>query len=262
MTASILTAENVSIALSGHEILKQVSLHINPGEYVSIIGPNGAGKTTLIKCMAGIYQDWSGTITINGQSITALSTREVAKHQSYVPQAEGRANPLTVEEFVTMGRYPHLSAFTTLSNTDYTAIGEAIDRAGLEPFRHRKMNTLSGGERQMAFIAAALAQGSKLLLLDEPSTFLDYRHQANVASILTTACRENGITVVAVHHDINTAAACSDRIYAIKDGSLAFSGTAAEAVNPDILERIYGTSFICADTPGRTLPFVLAGGAL
>jgi len=159
-----------------------------------------------------------------------------------------------------MGRYPHLSAFTTLQAEDYAAIDEAIGRAGLEPFRHRIMNTLSGGERQMAFIAAALAQGSKILLLDEPSTFLDYCHQAEVAAILKSACRENAITVVAVHHDINTAAASSDRILALKDGTLAFSGTPEETVNPQTLEKIYGTPFQCLEQAGRS--FVVAGGAL
>ncbi len=262
MSAPIIQIENLSIELSGNVILKEVSLSVNDGEYVSIIGPNGAGKTTLVKCLAGIYRDWSGNITIEGKLFAEYSSKELAKLQSYVPQAEGRTNPLTVAEFVTMGRYPHLSAFTTLNADDYAAIDEAIARAGLEPFRHRKMNTLSGGERQMAFIAAALAQGTKILLLDEPSTFLDYRHQAEVAAILKSACRENGITIVAVHHDINTAAACSDRICAIKEGAIIFSGTPEETANPRILENIYDTEFISAPSPHRPLPFVISGGAL
>ena len=262
MSTPIIQIEDLSIVLAGNDILKDVSLHVDEGEYVSIIGPNGAGKTTLVKCMAGIYRDWTGTININGQSFADHGNKALAKLQSYVPQAEGRTNPLTVEEFVTMGRYPHLSAFTTLKPEDYTAIDAAIGRAGLQSFRQRKMNTLSGGERQMAFIAAALAQGSRILLLDEPSTFLDYRHQANVASILKTACRESGITVVAVHHDINTAAASSDRIYAIKEGAIAFSGTPEEATHRETLKGIYNTEFICTPSPDRPLPFVISGGAL
>ena len=189
MSNPIIQIKNLSIALSGNEILRDVSLSINDGEYVSIIGPNGAGKTTLIKCLAGIYCDWSGDVTIAGKLFSEYSSKALAKLQSYVPQAEGRTNPLTVMEFVAMGRYPHLSTFTTLQSEDYAAIDAAIGRAGLESFRHRKMNTLSGGERQMAFIAAALAQGAKILLLDEPSTFLDYRHQAEVAEILKSASR-------------------------------------------------------------------------
>jgi len=262
MHSRIIQIENLSIALSGNMILKDVSLSIDEGEYVSIIGPNGAGKTTLVKCLAGIYRDWTGDIAIDEKPFAEYSPKALAKLQSYVPQAESRTNPLTVAEFVAMGRYPHLSAFTTLQAPDYAAIDSAIERAGLEAFRHRKMNTLSGGERQMAFIAAALAQGSSILLLDEPSTFLDYRHQARVATLLKSACRESGITIVAVHHDINTAAACSDRIYALKEGSIVFSGTPEKATDPETLKSIYDTAFISTPSPHHPIPFIIPGGAL
>lgn len=262
MSAPIIQITDLSIELSGNEILKGVSLDIGVGEYVSVIGPNGAGKTTLIKCIAGIHRGWKGAIQIDGQPFGHYDSKALARLQSYVPQAEGRSNPLTVAEFVAMGRYPHLSAFTTLKAGDYTAIDDAVRRAGLESFRHRKMNTLSGGERQMAFIAAALAQGAKILLLDEPSTFLDYRHQAEVSAILKSACRKSGITVVAVHHDINTAAACSDRIHALKDGRVIFSGTPGDALNSETLENIYDTKFLCTPSPDRPLPHVISGGAL
>ncbi|MCF7818437.1 MAG: ABC transporter ATP-binding protein [Kiritimatiellales bacterium] len=262
MISPIIQIENLSISLSGNEILRDISLAVNAGEYVSVIGPNGAGKTTLVKCMAGIYRNWQGSICVAGKLFDDYATKDLAKLQSYVPQAEGRGNPLMVREFVAMGRYPHLSAFTTLKPNDYAAIDDAIARAGLEPFRHRRMNTLSGGERQMAFIAAALAQGSKILLLDEPSTFLDYRHQAEVSAILKSACREHGITVVAVHHDINTATACSDRIHALKEGRIVFSGAPAETAHGETLKQIYGTEFRCAPSPARLIPFVIAGGAL
>jgi iron complex transport system ATP-binding protein len=188
-------------------------------------------------------------------------TRERARLQSYVPQAEGRSNPFSVETFVGMGRYPHLTAFTNLKAEDYRAIRAAIGQAGLSDLRHRAMNTLSGGERQMAFIAAALAQEARIMLLDEPSSFLDYRHQVGVGDILRSACRENGIAVVAVHHDINTAAAESDRMYALKEGKVVFSGTPREAATPDTLQQIYDTRFFCTPSPHGPLPFVTAGGS-
>ncbi len=258
----IIQIETLSIELSGNPILKDISLSVDEGEYVSIIGPNGAGKTTLIKCLAGIHRNWEGSIQISKKPFNDYDSKTLARLQSYVPQAEGRTNPLTVQEFVTLGRYPHLSPFTTLNAADYIAIDEAIARAELQDFRHRKMNTLSGGERQMAFIAAALAQGTKILLLDEPSTFLDYRHQAEIADLLKKACREQGITVIAVHHDVNTAAACSDRIYALKEGSVIFSGTPSETAHSKILETIYDTEFITLPSSSRALPFVIAGGAV
>ncbi|MDF7823758.1 ABC transporter ATP-binding protein [Pontiellaceae bacterium B12227] len=260
MNKAIIQIKDLTISFSGNEILKGVSLDIGEGEYVSIIGPNGAGKTTLIKCIAGIYSDWKGAIQIDDQPYAKLTSRDLARLQSYVPQAEGRTNPLTVEEFVATGRYPHLSAFTSMKQADYQAVDHALELAGLTDLRKRKIATLSGGERQMAFIAAALAQETKILLLDEPSTFLDYRHQANVAGLLKSACRENGITVIAVHHDINTASECSDRIHAIKEGRLAFSGTAEETLNPELLKTIYETDFTTTPSPHRPLPFVSLGG--
>lgn len=261
MSRPILQINALGIQLSGHDILKNVSLSVNRGEYVSIIGPNGAGKTTLIKCIAGIHRNWTGTIRIADKPFSGHKARELAKIQSYVPQAEGRSIPFTIEEFVAMGRYPHLSTFTTLTPEDHQAIDTAIEKAGLQPLRHRAMNTLSGGERQMAFIASALAQGADLLLLDEPSTFLDYRHQTNVSTLLKSSCRENGITVVAVHHDINTATASSDRIYAIKEGVIAFEGTPEETADASALKTIYGTDFIVSPLPHRPLPYIIAGGA-
>ena len=262
MNAPLIRIDRLSIALSGQQILQEVSLQIQEGEYISIIGPNGAGKTTLIKCMAGILQDWTGSICIAEKQLNDFGSRELARLQSYVPQAEGRSNPLTVEEFVATGRYPHLSAFTTMTSADYAAIDEALNAAGLHPVRKRRMNSLSGGERQMAFIAATLAQQAKILLLDEPSTFLDYRHQANVTRLLHSTCREKGLTVVAVHHDINTAITCSDRIYAIKEGRIAFEGRPETAADPELLRSVYETEFSATSASWRTLPIILSGGAL
>lgn len=260
MTRPLIQIEDLCIQLSGHDILRKVSLSVNRGEYISIIGPNGAGKTTLIKCIAGIHRNWTGGIRIAGKSFAEHRSKALAKIQSYVPQAEGRSIPLSVEEFVATGRYPHLSAFSTMTMEDHQAIGAAIEQAGLKPFRQRAMNTLSGGERQMAFIAAALAQETGILLLDEPSTFLDYQHQSNVTALLKSACRDNGITVVAVHHDINTATACSDRIYALREGAITFAGTPLETADEHVLKTIYGTEFVTIPSPRSPLPFVAAGG--
>jgi iron complex transport system ATP-binding protein len=262
MSAPLIRIDRLSIALSGQQILQEVSLQVQEGEYISIIGPNGAGKTTLIKCMAGILRDWTGSICIAEKHLKDYGSRELARLQSYVPQAEGRSNPLPVEEFVATGRYPHLSAFTTMSAEDYEVIHEALNSAGLHPLRKRKMNSLSGGERQMAFIAAALAQQAKVLLLDEPSTFLDYRHQADVSRLLLSACREKGLTVISVHHDINTAITCSDRIYAIKEGRIAFEGRPEAAADPEMLRSVYETEFSVTSASCRTLPVILSGGAL
>jgi len=260
MNLPAIQIENLHLALSGTPILNGISLSVSSGEYLSIVGPNGAGKTSLIKCLAGIYSNWTGTLRIHGEPAKEYDSKALARVQSYVPQAQGRFSPSTVEEFVAMGRYPHLSAFSTMQPEDYAAIDAAIQQAGLEPLRRRKLDTLSGGERQMAFIAAALAQESKILLLDEPATFLDYRHQAEVVDLLRTACAERHITILAVHHDINLALASSHRILALKSGRVCFEGSPEETASAELLERIYDTPFRTICDPRASLPFVIPEG--
>ncbi|MEN7973171.1 MAG: ABC transporter ATP-binding protein [Verrucomicrobiota bacterium] len=261
MNNSAIQIKNLSLDLTGKRILKKVSLDVEKGDFVSIIGPNGAGKTSLVKCVSRIHTGWSGAIEINGEDIHKLSQRELARQLSYVPQAEGRNLPFTVFEFVLMGRYPHLSPFTSISADDKAIVFQTLEKTGLGAFADRRLNTLSGGERQMVFIAAALAQGAGILLLDEPASFLDYRHQAQVVQLLGRLHREEGITIVSVSHDINMACAQSTRIMAIKDGTMIFNGTPEEVADSETLESIYETPFVLTPSPHRPLPYVSAGGA-
>ena len=261
MTLPLLQIDALRLQLSGCDILNGISMAIERGEYVSIIGPNGAGKTTLMKCIAGLHRKWSGSITLHGHPLSSYGAKARARILSYVPQAEGRMIPLRVEEFVALGRYPYGSAFASMTSEDREAIETALQQSGLMELRHRTLNTLSGGERQMAFIAAALAQQAQLLLLDEPSTFLDYRHQVGITRLLERVRRELGITIIAVHHDINTAAASSSRIYALREGMLAFEGTPGEVLDTEVLQRIYGTAFALVPSPHRAaMPYAVAGG--
>ena len=249
MSAPIIQINNLSLTLSGKEILKGISLEVNRGEYISIIGPNGAGKTSLVKCISRIYANWSGSVEINGKNINHCSQRELARQLSYVPQAEGRTLPFTVFEFVLMGRYPHLSPFTSVSATDKAMVFEILNKAGLASFSERKLDTLSGGERQMVFIAAALAQGADILLLDEPTSFLDYRHQAEVVQLLGRLHRENNITILAVSHDINAACMQSNRIMALKNGERRFFEAPDKAMDSAALEELYETPFLITEHP-------------
>lgn len=258
MSNPAIQIKDLSLTLSGKEILKGISLEVNQGEYISIIGPNGAGKTSLVKCISRIYTNWSGSVEINGKDITPCSQRELARHLSYVPQAEGRALPFTVFEFVLMGRYPHLSPFTSISADDKKIVLQTLEKSGLTPFSDRKLNTLSGGERQMVFIAAALAQGADILLLDEPTSFLDYRHQAQVMQLLARLHRENNITILSVSHDINAACAQSSRIMALKEGERQFFEPPEKAMNTATLEKLYDTPFLIADHPSGNGRIALA----
>lgn len=234
---------NLSIAYTEKPVLKRISLEIRPGDFLSIIGPNGAGKSTLLKCLCGILPHWSGEIELTGKPLQKFSTRERARHISYVPQSIGHRLPFRVADFVAMGRYPHLSPFSTLTPADHANIEQALETVGMQPFRDRQMDTLSGGERQMVLIAAALAQGGKILVLDEPVTFLDYHHQVQVMQTLQQLNREKNYTIISVNHDLHTALQFSTRLAALKDGELIRTGSPEDFRKPACLQEIYGTPF-------------------
>jgi len=256
-------ADDTAIALGGvcfslgsKAILRAVSFSVRRGEYLSIIGPNGAGKTTLLKCLDRLLPVSSGGIAVFGRPLAEYSQKELARRIGYVPQADGRVLPFTVEQFVLMGRYPYLSPFASIGREDRQAVREALGTTGTLEFKDRLLGTLSGGERQSVYIAAALAQGADVLLLDEPTTFLDYRHQAEVRDLLARV-NASGVTVVAVTHDVNRAVLDSHRIVALRDGAVVFSGPPAEVMRPEVLGRIYLTEFLLVSHPRADLPMIL-----
>ena len=253
----VIAVRNFSFRIGKKQILRDVTFSVERGEYLSIVGPNGAGKTTLLKCLDRIVAGGAGQIEILGRPLAAYRQKELARHVSYVPQADGRVFPFTVEQFVTMGRYPYLSPFTAVSKEDRHAVRDAMQQTGTLDFADRLLDTLSGGERQKAYVAAALAQGASILLLDEPTTFLDYRHQAEIRALLARANRASGVTVVAVTHDVNTAALESDRIVALRNGEVVFCGTPGELMRPDVLRRIYDTPLLLVEHPSAQLPVIV-----
>lgn len=233
--------------LGGVSVLCGVSFSVAQGEYVSIIGPNGAGKTTLFRCLLGMYS-YSGSALINGQECSVCDSRALARQVSYVPQTHDIEFPLSVYDFVMMGRYPYLSALSPAQKRDEEAVERAMQITGTEQFRSRTLRTLSGGERQKVYIAAALAQETPIMLLDEPATFLDWRHQTEVMKLLKKINVECGATILAVNHDLNSAAHWSDRIVALKNGRTLFSGTPQEMIQPAPLEELFETAFIRKET--------------
>lgn len=243
MTIPIIDIENLSLSITNKAILNSISLQIFEGDYLSIIGPNGAGKTSLLKCIMRICATHEGTIRFMGTSLKKISQKDLAKQISYVPQANGRIFPFSVEEFVMMGRYPHLSPFTSFGDSDRKAVRNALEITQTASFSNRQMNTLSGGERQIVFIAAALAQGAKTMLLDEPTTFLDPKHEADIYSILKRLNRELGMTIVSVTHDINSAVLQSDKIVILKQGEVIYSGKARDIMRNEILKPAFDKFF-------------------
>ena len=240
---------NLTFSIEDSTILDSVSIDIYPGEYLSIIGPNGAGKTTLLRCLMRIHRVPAGTIHVGGVPAERLGQRALAKRISYVPQSEGRRCPFTVEEFVLLGRYPFRSPFSPIRREDRNAVSEALRLTRIDHLAQRRVDTLSGGERQTAFIAAAIAQGADILLLDEPTTFLDPKHEAEIRAILKALNRTMGRTIVAVTHDINAAALESDRVVILKDGRVIFTGTPGEVMDNAVLSRAYGKQFVFIEHP-------------
>lgn len=256
LSSTLVEVRGLSVCLGGKPVLRDVSFSIASGEYMVIVGPNGAGKTTLLRCLVRILRG-AGSIELAGRPLEAYRQRDLARRIAYVPQLGNWAAPYTVEQFVAMGRYPHLSPFSSLSPDDHRAVREALECTRTSEFADRMLDTLSGGERQQVGIAAALAQGAQLLLLDEPTTFLDYRHQAEVLALLREANRRQGVTILAVTHDLNHAALEADRAVALRDGSVAFCGTARDLMQPEVLGGVYATDLLLIAHPDAPLPVVV-----
>jgi iron complex transport system ATP-binding protein len=250
MTELTLKIESLSFSIRGVEILRDISARIGIGETWSVIGPNGAGKSTLLKCLMRIHNGWTGRVYLFGHPLGSYSQRELAQRVSYVPQAgNDQRFPYTVREFVRMGRYPYSGLFGTPQPGDQRVIDESMARAGVEVFADRTLDTLSGGERQKVFIAAALAQESDVLLLDEPTAFLDYRHQREVSRILRTINSESNATIVTVTHDLNTAILTGGQTLALRNGEVAWSGPTEDLACEQLLGRIFDADFRFLDDP-------------
>jgi ABC-type cobalamin/Fe3+-siderophores transport system ATPase subunit len=209
-----------------------------------IVGPNGAGKTTLLRLLTGLLRPRSGELAWRGRPYADLSRRELARRIAYVPQIRPARVPLTVEEVVLLGRYPHLSALQWAPRaSDFAAVDEALSRVGAGDLRRRRVDELSGGERQTVFIAAALAQEAELLILDEPTIHLDARHQRDLAGLLLRLAGESGRTVVLATHDLNLAGLLGDRLVALAGGRILAAGSPAEILRPDLLESLFRARF-------------------
>jgi iron complex transport system ATP-binding protein len=246
----IIRVDNLSYRVSGREILKKISFTAEEGDYLSIIGPNGAGKSTLLKHLNRIITPSDPeTVFLRGKPLNQYTQKEIARHVCYVSQNPEHIEHFTVREFILMGRYPYLGPFSSPTSDDDRTVDESMELTGTGILADRDMMTLSGGELQKVYIAAGLAQGGDLLLLDEPATFLDPKHQHDIF-LLLRKINETGKTVVSVTHDLNTAVLTGKRILALKDGEILFDGDSDEIMNKDLLKDIYEREFSFAPHPG------------
>jgi len=253
----LLEARELAFAFGRRRVLAGVSLAVRPGEAVGIVGPNGAGKTPLLRCLAGLLPVERGRVWLAGRPIERYPRRELARRISFVPQAPDHAIPFTAEQFVLMGRYPYLSPFAPVGREDREAVRQAMELTETAELGPRRLDALSGGERQKVFLAAALAQGAPIMLLDEPTTFLDYHHQEEIARLLARLQRQTGLTTVSVTHDVNRAAMGAQRIVALSGGRVVLDGPPESVMRPEVLETIFQTPFLLVDHPATGLPMVV-----
>ncbi len=224
--------------------LGPIDLDVRAGECLALVGPNGAGKTTLLRCLAGLRAPSRGEIRHRGRSFAGLSRRELARRIAYVPQVRPASVPLSVREAVGLGRYPHLSRFQLAPGAaDHRAVERALAAAGIEALADRPLDELSGGERQMAWIAAALAQEAEVLILDEPTTHLDPRHQRDVARLLRRLHAEGGATVLFATHDLELAGLLGDRVLALRAGRIAALAPPREVLAAESLAALFDAPF-------------------
>ena len=250
-------AARVSAGYRGHEVSRRLSLSIERGSRTALVGPNGSGKSTILKTLARLIKPLSGSVYLNGQDIGRLPTRKVARRMAILPQVHEVPPELTVLELVSQGRFPHVGTLRMLRQTDDEAVQEAIRLTRLEHLMDRPVDTLSGGEHQRAWMALALAQQTDLLLLDEPTTFLDVRHQLDLLGLVSRLNTDHGVTVVMVLHDLNHAARFADRMIAVLEGDVVADGPPAEVLTPGLLRECFGVEASVMQDPRTGAPMCI-----
>jgi iron complex transport system ATP-binding protein len=223
-------------------VLHDIGFDIGAGEYVGIIGPNGSGKTTLLGCLTGALRYQKGEVTIGGKDVRTTSSLDIAKMVGVVPQETSVGFEFTVQEVVLMGRYPHIDRFGLERHVDFEVADEAMRSTDTYRLRERMVTTLSGGERQRVIIARALAQEPKVLLLDEPTSHLDIRHQLEILELIRDLNGKRGLTVLSVFHDLNLASRFCQRILLMHKGRIMADGPPKDVLTGENIERSFGVS--------------------
>jgi iron complex transport system ATP-binding protein len=256
-----LRAEQLRLAYGEHTVVDGLDLDIVAGTITAVIGPNGCGKSTLLRALGRLLKPSRGQVLLDGERIDKRSTREVAKVLGVLPQAPIAPEGLTVADLVARGRHPHQAWYRQWSADDEEAVAQALEWTGIADLAERPIDELSGGQRQRAWISMALAQGTDLLLLDEPTTFLDLAHQVEVLELIRRLHREAGRTVVMVLHDLNLAARYADRLVAMREGQIVAAGEPGDVVTESMLADVFGLAARVIPDPVSGTPLVVPIGS-
>lgn len=252
-----LAAERVRLAYDDTVVVHDLDLELTDGSFTAIVGPNGCGKSTLLRALGRLLRPTGGQVLLDGRAIARTPTREVAKVLGLLPQTPIAPEGLTVADLVARGRHPHQSWVRQWSRDDEAVVAEALEWTDMAELSARPVDALSGGQRQRAWISMALAQGTDLLLLDEPTTYLDLAHQIDVLELVSRLHAERGRTVVVVLHDLNLAARYAQRLVAMKDGVLVASGTPAEVLTEQLLADVFDLEARIVPDPVTGTPMVV-----
>ncbi len=257
--AARLRARGVTVGYGGRTVLDGLDAEIPPGVVTTIIGPNGCGKSTLLRTLARLLRPTEGTVVLDGEDIATLRTRDVARKLGMLPQAPVAPDGLTVADLVARGRHPHQSWLRQWSSDDAAVVERALALTGVADLADRPVDSLSGGQRQRVWISMTLAQGTDLLLLDEPTTYLDLAHAVDVLDLVDDL-HESGCAVVMVLHDLNLAARYSDHLIVMRDGAILAQGHPRDVITADVLYEAFGLRAAVLDDPVGERPLVVPIG--
>ncbi|GLY31618.1 ABC transporter ATP-binding protein [Kineosporia sp. NBRC 101731] len=258
--SSSISGSGLTVAYTGAPALDDVSIGVEPGTVTAVIGPNGCGKSTLLRTLARLQKPDAGVVTLDGTVINRLPSRLVAQRMGVLPQSPTAPDGLSVLDLVARGRDPHRRWYDQWSARDEEISLAALARCGLLDLAARELESLSGGQRQRAWIAMALAQEPQLLLLDEPTTYLDVVHQIEVLDLLRSLHTEAGTTVVMVLHDLSLAARYANRIVAMRTGRVVADGGYGDVITPEVLARVFDLDCDVVSDPRTGRPVVLPHG--
>ncbi len=255
-----LRAEGLTLGYDAQPIVRDLDVTVLDGKVTAIVGANACGKSTLLRGLARLLRPRAGTVVLDGRAMAELSTLEVAKVLGLLPQAPVAPDGITVADLVSRGRYPHQGWFRTWTDRDHDAVVRALDATDTADLVDRPLRQLSGGQRQRVWVAMALAQDTDLLLLDEPTTFLDINHQVELLRLLRKLNGESGKTIVAVLHDINLASRYCDHIIAMAGGAIVAEGSPAEVITAELIAKVFGLECVVLTDPVAGTPIIVPAG--
>lgn len=255
-----LSAHGLTVGYEQRIISEHLNIHIPDGSFTVIVGPNACGKSTLLRALARLIRPRSGDVLLDGKSVAGLPAKELARRLGLLPQSSIAPDGITVADLVARGRYPHQKLLRQWSAQDEAAVADAMEATGITSLAGRLVDELSGGQRQRVWVAMVLAQQTPLLLLDEPTTFLDIAHQIELMELCRDLNQDKGHTLVAVLHDLNHASRYATNIIAMKDGAVVAEGPPSEVLTEALVEDVFGLPCRIIEDPVSGTPLVVPLG--